>query len=341
MRHGITRLAGGQHPFLPLSQEEFRRIKKAKTCYMVVLGIEDKLDLLLENYTEFEKGLLFLSLRRGIFSDLDWGGLMDDMQVVNRRLANFLMSVRLYTDQVGKNTASLFGRTSATGVAILEALTEQRRSSLGLRVLEELRNHIQHRDLPIQHLSYTMARAGKVTNRKVRCGIRPALLVAALREDSKFDSGVLKALEEKGGTVVVTPFVREGIEAICRAHQRFRELTAPAIETWRGILQETLDRAREAFGRDLTGFAVVVEDDEEHCLEFEQVFDDLLQRRLVLLTKNSSLSNVSLLFVSGELIRGGRRLGSNSCRDRPLISSGACVAKMFLHSCESAVYAHG
>jgi len=305
MRYGITRLAAGQHPFVPISQEEFTRIKKAKACYLVALGIEEKLDLLLENYIEFEEGLLSLSLRRGIFRDLDWDGLMDDIQVTNRRLANLLMSVRLYTDQVKRNAAALFGRNGQTTVAILEALAEQRRTCFGFRMLEELRDHIQHRDLPVRHLTYLMGPSGKETSRTFRHRIRPALQVAALKEDPQFDRAVLRTLEEKGTTVALTPFVREGIEAVCRIHERLRELAAPDIETWCGILQDVLARGREALGEDLTALGVVAEDDEEHCFESEQVFDDLLQRRIALLRKNRGLSNLSLRFVSGELEEGG------------------------------------
>jgi hypothetical protein len=304
MRYGITRLAAGQHPFIPISQEEFTRIKKAKACYLVVLGIEEKLDLLLENYAEFEGGLLCLSLRRAIFRDLDWDGLMDDIQVTNRRLANLLMSVRLYTDQVKRNAAALFGRNGQTTVAILEALAEQRKTCFGLRVLEELRDHIQHRDLPVRHLTYLRGRE-KATSRTFRHRIRPALQVAALKEDPKFDRDVLRALEERGATVALIPFVREGIEAVGRIHECLRELAGPDIETWCGILQDVLARGREALGEDLTALGVIAEDDEEHCFESQQVFDDLLQRRVVLLRKNRSLSNLSLHFVSGELEEDG------------------------------------
>jgi hypothetical protein len=300
MNYSITRLAGGQHISVSITEEEFARVKKAKVNYLIIIGIEEKLDLLLENYVEFESGLLSLSLRRAVFSDFDWGGLMDDIQATNRRLANLLMSIRLYTDQVKRSASALFGRNGETTVALLKDLEEQRGNSLGLRVLEELRNHIQHRDLPIQHLTHNRARSDSATGVKIRHSVKPALLIASLKEDPRFDRHVLRDLEEKGGTTVaVVPFVREGIEAICQVHQRLRTLADSATASWCNILQDVLARGREILGEDLTALGVVAEDDEERCVESEQVFAELLQRRGVLLKKNSNLSRLSLRFVSG------------------------------------------
>ena len=302
MRYAITRLAAGQHEIIPISQEEFIRIKKAKACYLVVLGIEEKLDIFLENYAEFERELLSLTLRRSVFQDFDWHGLMDDIQATNRRLANLLMSLRLYTDQIKRNVATLFGRHGQKRRDILDALDKQRQSSFGLRVLDELRNHIQHRDLPIRHLTHHIGRSGDTASPRIRYRIKPSLQVAALREDQQFDREILRALEEKGETVPVTQFVREGVEATCRFHEHLRDLIAIDIEAWCYILQDVLTRGRAILGEDLTALGVVAEDEEERCLESEHIFDDLLQRRLILVKKNCSLSDLSLRFVSGESV---------------------------------------
>jgi len=67
----------------------------AKHQLIVFLGIEEKLDLLLENYAEYERCLFDLAFHRLLFQDLDWISAQGDRQLMNRRLANLLSAARL------------------------------------------------------------------------------------------------------------------------------------------------------------------------------------------------------------------------------------------------------
>jgi hypothetical protein len=82
-----------------ISEEEFTRAKLAKRRTVLSLVIEDKFDLVLANYADFERELLGLALDRMIYADLSWFSMRSDRQALDRRVVNLLSAGRLYIDQ--------------------------------------------------------------------------------------------------------------------------------------------------------------------------------------------------------------------------------------------------
>jgi hypothetical protein len=66
---------------------------------------------------------------------------MDNIQLVNRRIANVLMASQLYIDQTKHDISSMFGRKSAAALDLQKAFVTEAQQSLEYRVMRELRNH--------------------------------------------------------------------------------------------------------------------------------------------------------------------------------------------------------
>lgn len=64
MRYGISACALENWPVLDISAGEFDAIKRAQRGLLTVLTIEEKFDAVLENYAEYERELLSLTLQR-------------------------------------------------------------------------------------------------------------------------------------------------------------------------------------------------------------------------------------------------------------------------------------
>src|SRR5947208_13497242 len=99
MTYGLTILAIGNTAFLEITPDEFRQIKTAKLIAMTALAIEEKFEILVENYSEYERTLLDLTLGKMIRMNFDAVSFAADRQLINRRIANLLMAARLYIDQ--------------------------------------------------------------------------------------------------------------------------------------------------------------------------------------------------------------------------------------------------
>ena len=135
MIHRLAILTLDNWPFAEISSAEFDAIKDAKTKLTIALEIEEKFELLVENYAEYERTLLDLTLTNMIRQAYVWTSFMDQSELINRRIANFLMTAQLYMDQAKHDIAPMCGRRSKAADELKTAFDRESEQSLGYRVL--------------------------------------------------------------------------------------------------------------------------------------------------------------------------------------------------------------
>ena len=89
-----------------------------------------------------------------MYRDLDWRGIQGDIAIITRRLSNLLSAARLYVDQIAQDLHDAFGSQHQVSNEIKVKLSTEYDARLGYRVMEAVRNMMQHRSLPIHRLSY-------------------------------------------------------------------------------------------------------------------------------------------------------------------------------------------
>jgi hypothetical protein len=134
MRYAITRLILGCQQFIDITAEQYLETRTAKERLMIALSIEEKFNLVAENYAEFEQELQNLTLRQMLFPDYDWSSFVGGLQTINRRLANLLSACRLYIDQVKHDVDGLYGRESQQTEQLKRAFSAEYDGCLGYRV---------------------------------------------------------------------------------------------------------------------------------------------------------------------------------------------------------------
>lgn len=144
----------GNWPVLDISRDDFERLKKAKRGLFVLVGIEEKFEMLLDNYVDYEQELLRIALGHMVSHNVDYLEMNDGRPSMNRRLANLLTMTRLYTDQVKHDLSGLYGRESTQLASIEKRFKGESANALGYRAMETIRNSMQHRDLPIRSIVY-------------------------------------------------------------------------------------------------------------------------------------------------------------------------------------------
>lgn len=302
MEYGLTiPFSSGSAP-IELSQVDFEQIRAARANYLTLLGVEEKMDVVLENYAEYESTLYGLTFRQMFTFHLPHPMLVADMRLINRRLLNLLAAAKLYLDQLAHDIASLYSGSPRHWHRIDQRRRELHSKSVGYRVAEELRRHIQHRDLPITTLFYDSIPRDESGDRYMQHGIDPKLDTAGLAADGKFKKDVLRELQTMGPKVPVTPLIREYVGCLGLLHEFVREVTDADASRWEGCLTSAIERGRSEFG-DAAAFAAVRLAEDGSSRESHQVFPGLLELRLILLRKNALLARLSRRYVSGELIR--------------------------------------
>jgi hypothetical protein len=156
---------------------------------------------------------------------------------ISSKLKNLLTTCRLYMDQIPHNINSIYKEGVGFSHITKGKMNEEYDSSLSYRVLEALRNFVQHRGLPIDGLEYKMIRLDPASP-FLKYVVTPTLNISRLKEEKKFKRAVLKDLAELGHTIDIKFLVREYLDSIGRIHLSIRDLVADDVAKW----EETISR---------------------------------------------------------------------------------------------------
>jgi hypothetical protein len=303
MRYTLKRRVLGAPDFIEISEDEFNQWKSTQENLLAVLNIEATFDLFLENYAEFERDFLGLSHRLSLFHA--HGEPLGPYREMNRRMMNLLSSARLYLDQVPQDLNSIDGKRSIHTDTFKQCCSKQYDSSFAYRVMEALRNYAQHCGFSIHAMTHSFEREDTYPGFLLRTRLHLFVNVQRL-ETSEFKKKVLNELKPKAdryGHIELTPLVPEYVEKLCEVHESLRGLISTDVASWDQIIPSVLDRARQAFGEDLSGLGVVAE--EKHPegeylnIESADIFSEPIDWRKQLQAKNRDFGKLSARYVTG------------------------------------------
>lgn len=290
----------GPLPILEVSGDEYHRLKMAKRNIFLLLGIEEKFDMVIDNYLEYEHDLLNLALSHMASHDVTWSSFQDAMGRINRRLANCLTVSRLYIDQAKHDLSKVYGKTAEITTRLREAFSTQYDQLLGYRVMEALRNVLQHRSLPVTSLAYPAAWEHRQSRELLHYRVTPNLQLKELREDNDIKASLLDELEQTTrGNYDITLLLREYVEGLSRVHAELRLATNDDIELWKATVGAIIKRYCAACGEDVEFVCAYQMDEEDKIIEEIHVFRDGIDRLEQLRAKRLP-TNLSRCYVSNE-----------------------------------------
>ncbi len=312
LEYGLTRLVLGCPHFVELSKDEFDEIISAKKQLVIAMSVEQKLDLLLGNFQDFESELLNLTLKSVIYPVTTRTNGLQNNTSVNRKLFNFLAASRLYTDQVKHDVSNYFGNNSIENEEIKKLFSEEYDSCLGYRFVDAIRNHIQHRSLPIYELHHNSQHElhhnsqhelhhnsrRETMDSPIEFTLIPMIKMSRLKEEGKFKSSVLKELEQIGDLVDIRPLVREHVGSISRVHQKLRELLKSDLKKSEIFFRQTIERYRKTEDCVLA-LAIVSRFKSGKIKEKIEIHDGMIIRRKELEEKLGTLTHLPKSYVSG------------------------------------------
>lgn len=299
MEFGLVRLAGASRECVPITQSEYDAIGHAKANLLECLSIEEKFDFVIENYLELEMTLLESALRYLAMDSGDPHRSDKERGLFNRRLANLLTATKTYAEQAKKHIASVLPESVA---GVTAGFSRQYDGRLGYRVMEALRNYVQHYDFPVWLVQYPAHMVERSSGHAVAFAVNPCLRPADLRRDPDFKKTVLKELEALGEKVDLKPLVRDYVEGLWVVHSHIRSLLFPHTPEWELILEAA--KAKYRFSRPneetTVGVAAVAVADDGGLDRPIQIVTQFNDYRRYLETKNNNLNGLAWRFVTGE-----------------------------------------
>lgn len=289
----------GCHNAIVIPEDRFNAIATARRCLLEALAIEEKIDLVRDNYTDLEQVFLDLTLQHQVYGGWDWPAAVAEVRLVNRHLVNLLSTCRMYVDHLPQHLGAIYGDHASEVEAFTSVTRKEFESHLGYRTLYALRNYVQHSGWPIQSISHRSEVVGCYTDQRCRATTTGYLHVKDLI-GSQFKKQTLADLMAIGDRVDIKPLVREGVASHGRIHATVRRLLQPYLPAWETLIVEAINEYSRAFGPHTEGLAAVSRSQEGGVIESHSLFVEFIERRKYLEKRNQMLEVDGLCYISSE-----------------------------------------
>lgn len=299
--HAITILVLGHSERIPISPDKYEEIRTAHRFVMFGLSVEEKLDLLLQNFLALEECLVGMALENSVFTGDIENHLTGATLRVNRHVANLLTSARLYLDQLLHEVSAVYGYESEEFRKVKELTHNQYDSVFGYRVMEALRNHVQHRALPVHGMKFPMTRLTDTPESKLGFAVVPFAIVSKFEDDKEFKKSVLDELQnetDKKGDVTLMPYARSYVECIAKIHIGLRDTLSEDLAAADTLFDHLHRQAELAFGRCSPALAAVSINENGTYGGRVMLSDQPIQRRRSLEKRNKYMDSISRHVVS-------------------------------------------
>lgn len=300
MEYTLEPLTIGLRATVPLSEDEYRGIQSAKSSLALALSLEEKFDLVVENYLELEESLVATGIRHMVIAGWDYRQVQVERGLFNRRLVNLLTAARTYIDHAPQHMNDLRAAGCCDeAYSIAAHFSEQYDSRLGYRAMSALRNYVQHCGFPLHVFKYNAAWADRPDGLLFKHTIELYLSPDQLEADGKFKASVLDELKASGERADLMRLARDYIEGLWVVHHAARSAIREEVSRRETVLAETINRFAQAVGEDVKYVGATVRESGS-IVERIQVFMDSIEYRKYLERKNVSLANLPRRYVTTE-----------------------------------------
>jgi hypothetical protein len=305
MKYYLTKITDGEQKFLEISENDYNEIVLSKDNLFQALFIEQKLDLLIENYAEYEIELFKLTACQMLFHDQTYTSFSMDLNLISRRIVNFLTAARLYIDQISHNYSSIYGEENDKLKIIKKIKSEEYDKNLYYRIIEAMRNYVQHRGSPLHSCTYHSKRIEENSDLEgsLCYTISPYLSKQELKSDKKFKKSVLNEIEALNGNydkIDLKPIIRGFISSIGNIHKKVRELLRDDINSWENFILAKSDLFNKKFGiaQGTLSLNAAIYDKNGVFQDSIYLFKDYWDRRKSLEQKNRYLESLPDRFIT-------------------------------------------
>jgi hypothetical protein len=297
MKYILRIHALGKYPELELGKEEFESLKIAHEALSEGLAIEEKYEILISNYQEFEKEILDHASQSMIRTPIDYDDFFQVRVGFNRKLVNLLTAARLYIDQLHRHIGAIQRDKSGIKEQIKQLFSEECNKSFEYRFMEALRNYVQHRGIPVHLVQPNIISDNSKEERKLIFFIEVASQKKYLEEDKEFKRKVLDEIPDK---VDLKKSTRIYIECISRVHDSARKLVEKPLQEARVLIDKSINAYQKVYPDKFVGLYALCLKDQKLVEGVPMLlkWDDI---RIKLASRNSVLVNLRNRYVSSEI----------------------------------------
>lgn len=287
----IVHLPGFEKGSFEISKERYLEIENSRNVLFEALSFEEKFDLVLSNYLEFEKTLMDHTIEFMVKSQHDYLSSYQVRLSFNVRISNLLGSIRQYRDHLTKHLKVCLLRNEGSKELIKQEFSKEYDHFFEFRFIEALRNYVQHYGLPV----HSVEKKSKWTPNPIEGNMLFSIDLFVFKKDLMLDSTFKKSvLNEMPDKVELSYSLRRYVESLNKVHLILRNAISESVKNSRSNIEKLFFEFEDSFGRkkDLLYIDEVFSTDQENkrlCSVF-LVWDEV---RLKIVEANRSLVNLT------------------------------------------------
>jgi hypothetical protein len=237
---------------LYIEKEEWESLKFANSVISNVLSSEQKYEIMILNYEEFEKTLLFMSLketlRNSVYDNSD-----EFLMIICKSVINIILSIKIYVEQYeGKHQKKLkrLGLESSIKSLLEAEITDANEYTF----IRKTRNYISHYDLPLHSVLIDAEFTSEKQTKKRRLG---RTVIPYLHKEKLLKSRFLKekdliGIADSKGKIDLRIPIRKTINRISSFHIKLREITNDALTKSESIIADILKKYNSYYKTDIS-----------------------------------------------------------------------------------------
>ncbi len=265
MKYLLRKLVSGRVPEIDITETQYSEYKNAVHILSNCLAIEEKYEIVISNYVNFEKQILDVTAAYMVREHIDYSDFFQVRLGLNILLVNLLTAARLYVDQLPHNICGCLPCGENAKDIIKGLFSKEYDEHFQYRFMEALRNYVQHRGIPVhwtqQGSRWTSHESDGLLEYYMEFGSQRVLL----EEDGEFKKTVLYEIDEK---VDLKSATRCYIECISNVHCAAREMIEYSANTSRKLLEDAHKQYSEVYDGSLVGLSACATSDERQISSF-------------------------------------------------------------------------
>lgn len=283
---------------IAIDQARLSALQAAEDGILAMLSFEDRYAMIIDNLMDLERHLFNWSLIDMLRPMQGFDELFDHKRDANRFLGNLLSACRQYIDQTHHHIGPYLVGTALTTQS---AFSEQYDAHLSYRVMEALRNYVQHEDLGV----HTVSIGGSwIENRTLRrYTVSMALDLDHLSKATRFKKSVFDELKEPSALPDLKQIIREYVSGLSTAHKKISDTLKPQVVTWVADTQRAFADVEAAHPDEkINGLAVFSEDETGFRTPLLEISREPSARLARLQRSNKTTLNLGPAFASAEAL---------------------------------------
>lgn len=298
---------------IEISESEYLEFQKARNTLSNALAIEEKYEIVISNYLDFEQEILNVTTKYMIREHLDYSDFFQVRLGLNAKLVNLLTTVRLYTDQLNQNVTECLDDKRNTKDKVKGLFSKEYNENQYYRFMEALRNYAQHRGIPVHWTQQNRRWTSLEDDGLMEYSIELASQRTYLEEDEKMKKTVLAEMDDKVDLKAAT---RSYVESISRVHDSARNMIADSTDCSRKIIEEAHRRYSKKYSDSLVGLSASKWDGHKQIASISLLLDwDDVQINPQ--KRNRKLINLSKRYATG-IIKTHNKANSADAKTAPL-----------------------